>query len=475
MNSEDRYYRVLSDDEIMEIHESSMQLLQEVGFTIDYPPLLDLLEENGAKVDRNLERAYLPRELVTRCVESAPSEFMFYGLGKGKEIKLTQGEVHFGTGGKSLYVLDSNKERRPALLEDIANFASLSDQLDSVSYYIVPVHPHDVNINDLEICSFYHSLKNTGKPVMGGVWNLKGLRRVIELAAHLAGDSDKLSQAPFVGFITSITSPLQVDYERAEVLMEICRHRLPLVTSTAPVAGATAPITLAGTLVVQNTEALIGIVLSQLVNPGTPVLYSAVPYSMDMRTGTFLVGSIESGLMNAAINQMAQYYQLPSYLSVGATDSKLPDAQASYESASNCMLAALAGGSYIHQAFGLLDGAMTISYAQFVIDSDIVGNCLRAIRGIEITPETLAVDVISKIGPGGNFLTDKHTVKFMRSESYTPRTSIRQTYESWFQAGKKDTSGKAEEIAQQLLEEASSTYISEETEALLLKDFPELE
>lgn len=309
---------------------------------------------------------------------------------------------------------------------------------------------------------------------MGGVFSLEGLKQAIELSAYLSGDKEKLSRAPFVGFITSITSPLQVDRERAEILMEVARHRLPLVTSTAPVAGATAPVTLAGTLIMQNTEALIGIVLSQVVTPGTPIFYSAVPYSMDMRTGTFLVGSIESGLMNAAITQMAQYYRIPSYLSVGATDSKLPDAQASYESASNCMLAALAGGDYIHQAFGLLDGAMTISYAQFVIDSDIVGSSLRAIRGIEFTPETKAVDVISKVGPGGNFLMEKHTVQHMRSQSYMPRTSVRQSYDSWFQAGKKDTPEKAREVVQQLLEGEPTTYIPAEIDARVQEAFPEV-
>lgn len=474
-NRRPHFYRVLSDKEINDIHEAGMVILERVGFKISYEPMLKILEENGAKVDRRENRAYLSRELVSRCVESAPAEFTFYGLEKGKEIRLGGGKVHFGTGGKALYVLDANQERKPAALEDIAGFARLADQLDPVSFYIIPVHAHDVNVKHLDVCSFYQALKYTGKPVMGGVFSSEGLQRVIELASALSGGLDKLSDAPFVGFITSITSPLQIDNDRAEILMQVARHRLPLVVSTAPVAGATAPVTLAGTLTMQNVEALIGIVLSQLVNPGAPVFYSAVPYTMDMRSGTFLAGSIESGLMNAAITQMAQHYRLPSYLSVGVTDAKLPDAQASYESAANCMLAALAGGDYIHQAFGLLDGALTISYAQFVIDSDIAGSCLRAQRGIEINPDTIAVDLIAEVGPGGNFLTQKHTVEYMRSESFTPRASIRQSYEAWFEEGKKDASGKAGEIVQQLFAGPVKTYISEQEEARIFSLFPELQ
>ncbi len=468
------FYRALAKKDIENIHETSIKILTEVGFEISYPPALELLQKHGAAIDYNKNRVFLRRETISRYIKQAPAEFTFYGLAEGKEIVLGGNKVHFGTGGKALYVLDQNRKRRPALLQDIDDLGHLSDKLEHVDFFIIPTHPHDVNINSIDINEFYHALRSTGKPVMGGIFSKEGLEKVIEMSALIAGGLEELRRKPFVGFITAITSPLKMENDRAEILFETARHGLPLVTSTAPIAGATSPVTLAGTLALQNAEALMGVVLSQLVNPGTPVFYSAVPCTMDMRSGSFLMGSIESGLMNAAITQMAHYYRLPCYVTVGVADSKIPDAQAAYETATTCMLAALAGGNFIHQAFGFLDGALTISYGQFVIDNDIVGNCLRTLRGIETNTETLAFDVIANVGPGGNFLAQKHTVEYMRTESYTPRVRNHQDYESWFSAGAKDTWEKAEEIVLEMLSEPPQQYIPAEIDKKIRALYPEL-
>ena len=467
-------YRALSDKDIENIHDTSIKILTRVGFEISFPPALELLQKHGAAVDYSKNRVYLTREIISRCIKQAPAEFTFYGLEEGKEIVLGGKRVHFGTGGKALYVLDRNRKRRPAVLQDIENFGRLADKLEYVDFFIIPTHPHDININSIDINEFYHALRSTGKPVMGGVFSKEGLEKVIEMASIIAGSPEELRRRPFVGFITAITSPLKIEDDRADILIETAKHGLPLVTSTAPIAGATAPVTLAGTLALQNAEALMGVILSQLANPGTPVFYSAVPCTMDMRSGSFLMGSIESGLMNAAVTQMAHYYRLPCYVTVGVADSKIPDAQAAYESAATCMLAALAGGNFIHQAFGFLDGALTISYGQFVIDNDIVGSCLRTLRGIETNPETLAFDVIASVGPGGNFLAQKHTVEYMRTESYRPRVSNYQDYQSWLNAGGKDSWEKAEEIVSKLLSEPPRQFIPEEIDEQIRSRFPEL-
>lgn len=467
-------YRVLSDKEISQIHEASVRVLEEVGFEIYFPPALELLEKHGARIDAENNRVYVSRELVSRCVKQAPSEFIYYGREPGKNITVGGKRVHFGTGGLALYVLDLEREKRPSTVGDIASLARLADRLEYVDFFVIPVYPNDINIDSVDINSYYHAFRNTGKPVMGGIMSPGGLEEVIKIASTLAGGMENLRRQPFVGFIASITSPLKIAGEQAELLMEVARHGLPLATSTAPAAGATSPVTLAGTLVQQNAEALMGVVISQLVNPGAPVLYSAVPVTMDMRTMSFLMGSIESGLMNAAITQMAHYYRLPCYITVGTTDSKVPDAQAAHESATTAMLAALAGGNFIHEAIGLLDGAMTASYAQYVIDNDIVGSCLRTLRGIEINPDTLAFDVITRVGPGGNFLVDKHTLKYMRTESYFPRASDRQQYQRWIDAGSKDSWKRAEEVALQILSEPPQTYIPAEIDHRIRKEFPRL-
>ena len=467
-------YQVLTEKELSQIHETSIKVLENVGFVINYPPALELFEKNGAKVDHDQRRIYVTRDLVTRCIKQAPAEFTFYGREEGKDITIGGKKVNFGTGGLALYVLDLERNKRPGAIHDVAELARLADRLEYLNFFINPLYPHDINIETVDINTKYQALLNTGKPVMGGIFSKRGLEDSIKIASIIAGGLENLQRRPFVGFISSITSPLKISPEHAEYIMEVAGYGLPLATSTAPAAGATAPVTLAGTLVQQNAEALMGVMLTQLVNPGTPVLYSAVPVTMDMRTGSFLMGSIESGLMNAAITQMAHYYRLPCYLTVGTTDSKLPDAQAAHEAATTAMLAALAGGNFIHEAFGMLDGALTVSYAQYIIDNDIVGSCLRTLRGIEVNQDSLAYDIIAKVGPGGNYLGEEHTVRYMRTESYAPKASDRQPYQRWIDAGSKDSWKRAEEIAAQILQEPSGPIVAPEIDARVREEFPEL-
>jgi trimethylamine---corrinoid protein Co-methyltransferase len=467
-------YNVLSEKEISRIHEASVRVLENVGFEMHYQPALELFEEKGARVDYDLRRVYLPRDLVSHCIKQAPSEFVFYGREPGKDIIVGGKRVHFGTGGLALYVLDLDRQKRQGTLKDVAELARLADQLEHLDFFIIPVYPHDINIDFVDLNSKYQAMLNTGKPVMGGIFSKQGLESMIEVASIIAGGLDNLRRRPFIGFIASITSPLKISSDQAEYIMDVSRYGLPLATSTAPAAGATSPVTLAGTLVQQNAEALIGVIFSQLVNPGAPVLYSAVPVTMDMRTMSFLMGSIESGLMNAAITQMAHYYRLPCYITVGTTDSKLPDAQAAHESATTAMLAALAGGNFIHEAFGMLDGALTVSYAQYVIDNDIVGSCLRTLRGIEVTDDTLAYDVIEKVGPGGNYLSEEHTIRYMRTESYYPRASNRQQYQRWIDAGSKDSWKRAEEVVSEILNSPRGEIIPAAIDCEIRKRFPEL-
>lgn len=468
-------YKVLSEKEISQIHEMSVRVLENVGFEINHPPALELFQKCGARVDYDQKRVYVSRDLVSRYIKQAPEEFAFYGNQQGKGIVVGGKRVHFGSGGLALYVLDLERNKRPGTLKDVADLAKLADKLEYLDFYIVPVYPHDINIDTVDINTKYQAILNTGKPVMGGIFSKHGLDNVVQIASIIAGGTDNLKKRPFIGFITTITSPLKISPEQAEYIMEVSSYGLPLAISTAPAAGATAPVTLAGTLVQQNAEALMGVIFSQMVNPGTPAFYSAVPVTMDMRTMSFLMGSIESGLMNAAITQMAHYYRLPCYLTVGVTDSKLPDAQAAHESASTAMLAALAGGNFIHEAFGMLDGAMTVSYAQYVIDNDIVGSCLRTLRGIEVNDDSLAYDVIASVGPGGNYLSEEHTVRYMRTESYSPRASDRQQYQLWLDAGSKDSWKRAEEIAAELINEPAEETISREADQEIRSQFPELE
>jgi len=217
-------------------------------------------------------------------------------------------------------------------------------------------------------------------------------------------------------------------------------------------AGSTSPVTLAGTLVQLNAEQLSGIVLTQLVRPGTPVLAGYIPGVADMRTGGYLGGAVEFGMMQAAAAQLAHFYRVPIYCSGGMSDAKLPDAQAGYEKMATFLLAAMGGGNYIHHAIGMVTNMSSASLEQAVIDDEIVGMAMRVLRGIEVTEASMAVDGIHRVGPGGHYLMDTHTVQFMRSDFFYPHVADRQNRAAWEEGGRKDTRARAVARVEKLLQ-----------------------
>ncbi len=218
-----------------------------------------------------------------------------------------------------------------------------------------------------------------------------------------------------------------------------------------PLCGATAPVTLAGNLVVQIVDTLAGVMLAQLVNPGSPTLMGCVASSVDLRDMKYLSGAVEMGLINAGAAQMAQFYNLPVYTTAGMSDAKINDSQSGYESAITTALVALAGGNCIHDAAGFLEFCLTASYDKLVIDNEINGMLMRAVSGIEVNEKTLAYDLIKQTGPGGHFVSNRHTRRYMRREHYQPSLSDRRDRELWAAEGSKDTLQRATEQAQAIL------------------------
>ena len=248
-----------------------------------------------------------------------------------------------------------------------------------------------------------------------------------------------------------MVSPLHLDSGVTRVLLEWCKHGLPVALSSAPMAGSTSPVTLAGTLVQLNAEQLSGIVLAQLVRPGTPVLAGYIPGVADMRSGGYLAGAVEFGMMQAAASQLAHFYGVPIYGSGGMSDSKLPDAQAGAEKMATLLLAAMGGCNYIHHAIGMVTNMNAASLEQAVLDDEAVGMVLRVLQGIEMTPDALAVEAIARVGPGGHYLMDDHTLRFMRSELFHPSLADRQNRAGWEAAGKPDARTRAVARVEKLL------------------------
>ena len=445
-------YKPLTDQDVKRIHEASLQVLRRTGVRVDEPEALALFSEAGAEVEGN--RVRLPGSLVEDAIDRAPSRVVLAGRDAKHDLTLQGARVHIGTGGAALQVLDlETGELRKAVLRDVGEMARIVDALDNIHFYLIPIYPTDLPEEKVEISKYYASLANTTKHVQAGVYTLQGIRDVVSMCERIAGSADALRRRPLVSFITSwMVSPLKFATDVTVLLIEVCRQGIPVVLSAAPMAGSTSPVTLAGTLVQLNAEQLAGLTLTQLVSPGTPVVMGPIPATADLRSGKYLGGSVELGITNAAITQLAHFYEVPIYNSAGMTESKLPDIQAGIEKAQSAIQVALAGANFIHHAAGMLEDMSTIAYEQFVIDNEMLGMAMRAVRGIEVDDDTLAVDVIDRVGPGGHYLADQHTLRYMRTEHFYPSDVIdRQGREVWEANGGRDAWYRAREAARTIL------------------------
>jgi len=445
-------YKPLSPAGVKEIHDTSLRLLENVGMEVNCKEALDIFKEKGAKVDFDKRIVKIPREMVEDAIDTAPSKVILYGREDKHNLVLEGSNVYFGTGGTVLNVLDwETNKKRPSTLEDVAQFAKLVDALDNVHFYLLPLYPTELSQEAVDVNRFYAGISNTSKHIMGGIYDRTGLLETIKMAEEIAGGVAQLREHPFISFITCVMSPLKLENTYTEFLIEIARKGLPVACPSEVLTGATGPVTLAGDLVLINAETLACVTLTQLINHGTPVIYASSASIMDMQKGVYLSAGAEAGLINAGAAQLAQNVKLPYYSTAGMSDSKIPDAQAGYESAISALAVALAGANFIHDAAGNLEFCMTISFEKAVIDNDILGMVMRMLQGIKVDKETLAEDLITKIGPAGNFLAEKHTVRHMRKELYFPTIADRKLRNEWEEMGSKDTRARAREKVEDIL------------------------
>lgn len=465
-------YKPLTEEQVRTIHEASLTVLEQTGIRVEHEEALGLFRSAGAHVNGN--HVHIPRAMVEDAVAQAASEVLLAGRDPAHDLLLEDKRVYAGTGGSPTHVLDPRADSvRPGTLRDLVDFVRLADALQHVDFVVIPVYPTDVPTPDVPVNRFYASLANTTKHVMGGVDSVHGAKQVLDMAVRIAGTVEALRERPFVSCIACwMVSPLYLDVGVTDILLYWSRQALPVVLSSAPTAGSSAPVTLTGTLVQLNAEQLSGILLVQLVRPGSPVIAGYIPGVANLRTGGYLGGAVEFGIMQAAAAQLAHFYEVPIYGSGGMTDSKLPDQQAGYEKMVTLLLAAMGGCNYIHHAVGMITNMNSASLEQAVVDDEIVGMVMRVLRGIDVTEETLAVEVIDRVGARGSFLSDEHTVDFMRSEFFQPQVGDRKERQTWEQQGKLDTRARAAALAERLLNEHQPPGLPREVDAALRTDFP---
>ncbi len=468
-------YRPLHESDIKQIHDTVMRILQEIGIQVSAKKGFKLFKEKGARVSEEKQIVYISPSMFEDLIALAPSEIVLYGREERNNIVLGGKRVHFGSGGTALNILDlETGQKRPSTLADVQNVSRLLDKLENVHFEVIPVYPNDLPPEKVDVNRFFAALQNTTKHVMGGTYTLEGTKNVIRMGEILAGGAEKLRREPFISLITCVMSPLKIDDTYGEFLMTVAEAGIPLAIPAEPIAGATSPVTIAGTLANLCCETMAGILLAQLVNPGTPCLFGSVGTGADPRTMGYVSGSVEEGLINAAAAQMAQFYGIPFYATAGQSDAKCIDAQAGWEGAITNLLVAMAGANFIHDAVGLLEFCMTACYEKYVIDNEIVGEVIRVLRGIEVSPETLAFEVTRRVGPGENYLSEDHTCDYIRQEHFIPAVADRNDRETWMNSGRKDTFQRAHEMVLEILKTHHPQAIDSEKMAVIKGRFPEI-
>ncbi len=423
-------FEILTKTQVEKVHQTSLQILEQIGMDIGYPAALEVLKKGGAKVEG--QRVFFPSRLVEAQIKKAPRRFMLHARNPQNNVVIGGRDTVFVPGYGAPFVTDLANGRRKATLQDFENFIKLTGaslNLDVLSGTVV--EPTDIPYETRHAHMIYAAIQYSDKCFMGSSMGVQAARDCIEMTALLFGGREQIESAPAIVSVIGPLTPLKYDARMLGALMEYAAAGQAVLIASLAIAGATGPVTLAGNLALQNAEVLAGIVLTQLIREGTPVIFGGASSNTEMRNGTLSIGSPEMAMNAAATAQMARYYKLPIRSGGAVCDAKLPDAQASYESMMNLLMALVCGANFVLHSAGILESFNCMSYEKFIMDDEMCGMAKRIHRAIDVNPDTLALDVIKAVGPGGHFLDKDHTFDYFRTEFYQPRLSNRDDFVTW--------------------------------------------
>ena len=469
-------YRPLSAPDIRLIDETALRILEEIGLRGATQDCVKTVTDAGGQMTED-QRLLIPSDLVRHTLKIVGRGFKLFGQNAQYDLDPSGTQIYFGTAGAAVSMVDSETQVvRDSTLKDLYDMARLVDALPNIHLFQRTVVARDLpDMREMDINTAYACLKGTSKPVGTSFGDSATMEESIEMFRLIAGGADALRARPPI-FVTTcfVVPPLTFAEEALGVIECAARHGIPLKLVSAGQAGATSPAPLAGAVAQQTAEVLAGLVYVNLLNPGHPAIFSALPFVSDLRTGAMSGGSAEQGILMAACAQMAQYYNIPCAVSAGMTDSKMPDFQAGYEKGYTELLSALAGGNLIQEAAGMYGSLLACSLESFVLDNDLIGSILRATRGLEVTKETLSLEVIRDVfvdGPG-HFLGHDQTLNRMQSDYYYPALADRRTPQEWAMSDDRDLLASARERTREILSAPPPDHISPEVDAEIRVRFP---
>jgi len=468
-------YQPLSEREIERVHETVLDVLENIGMADPIPILEKCALEKGCQINEH-GRLCFPRALVEDVIASAGRAITWNGRDPRHDLDLSGVRVHTYGGGEAVNVLEVGADHyRPSTLVDIYDFARLVDQLEHVhafSRLVVATEQSDLLVCDINTA--YASVAGTTKHTALTFASASHVEPTLQMLHMVAGGEKRFAERPFChGGGCPIISPLRYGQDNSEVCVEATKFGSPVWAVMAPQAGATAPAALAGTLVQVIAETLAALLLVDLVVPGYPVILGPWPFVSDLRTGAFTGGSGEEAVLSAAAAQVINHYGLVSSVGAGMSDAKTPDNQAGYEKGITVALAALAGCNNVSESAGMLGSLMACSFEALVVDNDMLANVLRTVRGIEVTDETLSYDIIDEVVHGeGHYLRQPQTLALMRSEYAYPEIADRGTPSEWEEQGSPDIRQRAGERVRSLLASHYPEYIDPAIDRKIREHFP---
>jgi trimethylamine---corrinoid protein Co-methyltransferase len=469
------FAELLTREQVERVHDASLEILQEVGLMVRFAPARDLFRNHGCEVDPETNRVRFPRTVVEKYIKVLPPKFTFHGRDPKYDRTIPDQSPVIVTGSSAPDILDpvSGVERR-AVIADIIHIAHLIQELPAYDMFSVSVLADDAPANQFTLARLYPAMKYCSKPIRITSKDLPDAKDILQLAYLVAGSEEAYREHPFITHhYCPVVSPLTMDHLSTEAVMFFAEQGLPVYPTIVPNAGLTSPMSLAGTLAQGNAEFLAAAVLMQMVREGTQLIYATLPTVADMRTGAYASGGIECGILHMAHAQMAHFYNVPSGGYIGLTNSKINDAQSGYETGLSTMAGLLAGMDMMNMG-GLVEALKTFDFAKAVIDDEIAQMLKRMKRGLEFSEENLAVDVIKKIGPGGSFIVEPHTIKRMKTAGLLTKLSDRDTRSQWTKKGARDIQTRAMERVRAILATPSSTLFSPEVEERIRSHFTDL-
>ena len=465
---------VLTPRQIERIHQAALEVLRITGIKSPHPEMLDAALKSGCRLDDD-NRLLFPSSLVEDTIAGAGRDFLLHGQIEKHNIELSSGHVHFATGGAAVNILDSQTGKyRPSLLSDLFDIARIVNQLDNIQWFARPIVATDITeARALDLNTVYACAAGCTKHLGSSISHPEHVSDIISMLDCLKGEDGYFKKQPFLSVhATTIVSPLTFAEDSSAVAIAAAQQGMPILSQTGPQAGATAPAALAGTLVQCVAESLGALVAINLINKGHPVICSGWPFVSDLRTGSFTGGSGEQALLSAGHAQIMRYYDLPTGVPAGMTDSKLLDNQSGYEKALTVMMAAYSGADFVYESAGMTASLMGCSLESFVIDNEMIDSIRRTMHGINVDDASLSVEVINEACRGeGHYLGNDQTLALMETEFIYPALASRESIDDWQRNGGKDIYERAKKTVCEILSASFPQHIREDHDDIVRDHF----